>query len=93
MMRTVSGAGSTGDALPQKAGVIGSDDVLVREYHPGDDVRRIAHLGNGLGRHERGDLDLREAGVNEADINFLMNQTTVGDDLRPALLVGLHGEP
>jgi uncharacterized protein (DUF58 family) len=41
MMRTVSGAGSTGDALPQKAGVIGSDDVLVREYHPGDDVRRI----------------------------------------------------
>ena len=41
MMRTVSGAGSTGDALPQKAGVIGADDVLVREYHPGDDVRRI----------------------------------------------------
>jgi len=41
MMRTVSGAGSTGDALPQKAGVIGSDDVLVREYHAGDDVRRI----------------------------------------------------
>lgn len=41
MMRTVSGAGSTGDALPQKAGVIGADDVLVREYHAGDDVRRI----------------------------------------------------
>jgi uncharacterized protein (DUF58 family) len=41
MMRTVSGAGSTGDALPQKAGVIGSDDVLVREYQSGDDVRRI----------------------------------------------------
>ena len=41
MIRTVSGSGSTGDALPQKAGVIGSDDVLVREYHPGDDVRRI----------------------------------------------------
>jgi uncharacterized protein (DUF58 family) len=41
MMRTVSGAGATGDALPQKAGVIGADDVLVREYHAGDDVRRI----------------------------------------------------
>ncbi|HET7723149.1 MAG TPA: DUF58 domain-containing protein [Propionibacteriaceae bacterium] len=41
MVRTVSGAGSTGDALPQKAGVIGADDVLVREYHAGDDVRRI----------------------------------------------------
>lgn len=41
MMRTAGGGGSTGDALPQKAGVIGADDVLVREYHAGDDVRRI----------------------------------------------------
>jgi uncharacterized protein (DUF58 family) len=41
MMRTASGGGSTGDTMPQKAGVIGADDVLVREYHSGDDVRRI----------------------------------------------------
>lgn len=41
MMRTASGGGSTGDTMPQKAGVIGADDVLVREYHAGDDVRRI----------------------------------------------------
>lgn len=41
MLRTASGSGSTGEALPQKAGIIGTDDVLVREYHPGDDVRRI----------------------------------------------------
>lgn len=41
MMRTASGGGSTGDTMPQKAGVIGADDVLVREYRSGDDVRRI----------------------------------------------------
>lgn len=40
-MRTTGGAGSTGEARPHRIGVSGSDDVLVREYHQGDDVRRI----------------------------------------------------
>lgn len=41
VMRTAGGAGSTGEARPHRIGVIGQDDALVREYHPGDDVRRI----------------------------------------------------
>jgi uncharacterized protein (DUF58 family) len=40
-IRTVGGAGSTGEARPHRIGVIGQDDVLVREYRQGDDVRRI----------------------------------------------------
>lgn len=40
-MRSTGGAGSTGEARPHRVGVVGQDDVLVREYHPGDDVRRI----------------------------------------------------
>ena len=40
-LKSATGAGQTGDARPQKIGLIGADDVLVREYRPGDDVRRI----------------------------------------------------
>jgi uncharacterized protein (DUF58 family) len=40
-MRNASGAGMSGDASPQKIGVVGQDDVLVREYRAGDDVRRV----------------------------------------------------
>ncbi len=40
-MRTAGGAGSTGEARPHRIGVVGQDDALVREYHQGDDVRRI----------------------------------------------------
>ena len=40
-MRTTGGAGSTGEAQPHRIGVVGQDDALVREYHQGDDVRRI----------------------------------------------------
>lgn len=40
-MRTTGGAGSTGEARPHRIGVTGSDDVLVREYRQGDDVRRV----------------------------------------------------
>lgn len=40
-MRNASGAGTSGDSAPQKVGVVGADDVLVREYRAGDDVRRI----------------------------------------------------
>ena len=40
-MRTAGGAGSTGEARPHRIGVVGQDDALVREYHQGDDVRRV----------------------------------------------------
>ncbi len=41
IMRNAVGSGASGDASPQKVGVVGQDDVLVREYRSGDDVRRI----------------------------------------------------
>lgn len=41
VMRTAAGAGSSGDSTPQRVGVVGQDDILVREYRSGDDVRRI----------------------------------------------------
>lgn len=40
-IRATGGAGSTGEAQPHRIGVVGQDDALVREYHQGDDVRRI----------------------------------------------------
>jgi uncharacterized protein (DUF58 family) len=44
VMRTAGGVGSTGEARPHRIGVVGQDDALVREYHQGDDVRRIHWL-------------------------------------------------
>lgn len=41
VMRTAGGVGSTGESRPHRIGVVGQDDVLVREYHQGDDVRRV----------------------------------------------------
>ncbi|GAA1719117.1 DUF58 domain-containing protein [Propioniferax innocua] len=40
-MGNVAGGGTSGDHRPQKLGVTGQDDVLVREYRHGDDVRRV----------------------------------------------------
>ena len=40
-MHSAGGAGSTGEARPHRVGVVGQDDVLVREYQQGDDVRRV----------------------------------------------------
>ncbi|PFG67920.1 DUF58 domain-containing protein [Enemella evansiae] len=40
-MDNVTGGGSSGEVHPQRLGVIGSDDVLIREYRQGDDVRRV----------------------------------------------------
>lgn len=38
---STGGNNATGEASPQKIGLVGHDDVLVREYREGDDVRRI----------------------------------------------------
>jgi uncharacterized protein (DUF58 family) len=40
-LRASGGAGSAGEARPHRIGVVGQDDALVREYHQGDDVRRV----------------------------------------------------
>ncbi len=40
-LRATGGAGSTGEARPHRIGIVGQDDALVREYRPGDDVRRV----------------------------------------------------
>ncbi|WP_114558640.1 DUF58 domain-containing protein [Desertihabitans aurantiacus] len=40
-MRNAGGGGATGESRPQRLGVVGQDDVLVREYRHGDDVRRV----------------------------------------------------
>lgn len=40
-MGSATGHGQSGDSTPQKIGLVGADDVLVREYRAGDDVRRI----------------------------------------------------
>ncbi|MDO5735487.1 MAG: DUF58 domain-containing protein [Propionibacteriaceae bacterium] len=39
--RRLIGAGSTGDTTPQRIGLSGQDDVLVREHRQGDDLRRV----------------------------------------------------
>ncbi|GAB3623394.1 DUF58 domain-containing protein [Mariniluteicoccus endophyticus] len=40
-MNNIVGGGSSGESRPQKVGVVGHDDVLIREYRQGDDVRRV----------------------------------------------------
>lgn len=41
VMRNAAGLGASGDVSPQRIGAVGQDDVLIREYRAGDDVRRI----------------------------------------------------
>jgi uncharacterized protein (DUF58 family) len=40
-IRSTGGGGSAGEARPNRIGVVGQDDALVREYRQGDEVRRI----------------------------------------------------
>ncbi len=40
-LTTSGGAGAAGDTTPRHIGHLGQDDVLVREYRQGDDVRRV----------------------------------------------------
>ena len=35
------GSGQSGESTPMRIGLVGQDDVMVREYRDGDDVRRI----------------------------------------------------
>jgi uncharacterized protein (DUF58 family) len=41
LLRDASGVGTSTDSTLLKTSLMGSDDVLVREYQPGDDVRRV----------------------------------------------------
>lgn len=41
VMRNAGGGGNSGDSRPQRSGAVGRDDVVVREYRDGDDVRRV----------------------------------------------------
>lgn len=40
-MSSTPGSGQSGDSTPMRIGLVGQDDVMVREYRDGDDVRRI----------------------------------------------------
>lgn len=61
-LRSAGSGGSAGEAQPHRIGVVGADDVLVREYRQGDDVRRIhwrstARAGQVMVRREEQSWD------------------------------------
>ncbi|ERS37811.1 hypothetical protein HMPREF1275_00243 [Propionibacterium sp. KPL1844] len=40
-LNSLAGAGRSGSSTPRKVGAQGQDDILVREYRQGDDLRRV----------------------------------------------------
>lgn len=58
----VAGTGRSGETIPQQIGTQGQDDVLIREYRQGDDLRRVhwrssAHQGDLMVRREEQSWD------------------------------------
>ena len=63
-LRPASGQGALSDPVVRHNGLSGADDVLIREYETGDDVRRIhwrstAHFGELMVRREERSWDPR----------------------------------
>jgi uncharacterized protein (DUF58 family) len=54
-LTATGGAGSSGESQPHRIGMVGADDVLIREYRHGDDVRRVHWRSTA----RRGDLMVR----------------------------------
>ena len=54
-LAAAGGSGSSGETQPNRIGVVGADDVLIREYRHGDDVRRVHWRSTA----RRGDLMVR----------------------------------
>ena len=65
-----SGSNASGEATPQKIGLVGHDDVLVREYRDGDDVRRI-HWRSTARRNEL--MVRREEQAWEPSVSLLLD--------------------
>lgn len=63
-VRPATGQGALSDPVVRHSGLTGADDVLIREYETGDDVRRIhwrstAHFGELMVRREERSWDPR----------------------------------
>lgn len=63
-LRPATGNGALSDPVIRHSGLTGADDVLIREYETGDDVRRIhwrstAHFGELMVRREERSWDPR----------------------------------
>jgi len=63
-LRPTTGQGALSDPMIRHSGLSGADDVLIREYETGDDVRRIhwrstAHFGELMVRREERSWDPR----------------------------------
>lgn len=63
-LRPATGQGALSDPVIRHSGLSGADDVLIREYETGDDVRRIhwrstAHFGELMVRREERSWDPR----------------------------------
>jgi Uncharacterized conserved protein (some members contain a von Willebrand factor type A (vWA) domain) len=63
-LRPATGQGALSDPVVRHSGLSGADDVLIREYETGDDVRRIhwrstAHFGQLMVRREERSWDPR----------------------------------